>query len=99
GARRSSRRIWRPFPGAVGGPGGFGSPDLAVPPARGRPARRPFTDAPGTGGPMREYLGHLPRADPLYDYLQREILPQLGYAGGPAEYRVFRLGERGAVYL
>lgn len=48
---------------------------------------------------MREYLGHLPRADPLYDYLQREILPQLGYAGGPAEYRVFRLGEHGAVYL
>jgi aminoglycoside phosphotransferase (APT) family kinase protein len=48
---------------------------------------------------MPEYLGQLPRGDPLHDYLQREILPQLGYAGGPAEFRVFRLGERGAVYL
>src|SRR6476660_7488203 len=48
---------------------------------------------------MPQYLGHLPYADPLHDYLQREILPQLGYAGGRAEFSVFRLGERDAVYL
>jgi Ser/Thr protein kinase RdoA (MazF antagonist) len=48
---------------------------------------------------MPEYVGHLPHADPLHYYLQSEILPQLGYAGGPAEFRVFRLGERDAVYL
>jgi aminoglycoside phosphotransferase (APT) family kinase protein len=48
---------------------------------------------------MPEYLGHLPREDPLHYYLEREILPQLGYAGGPADFRVFRLGERNAVYL
>ena len=48
---------------------------------------------------MPQYLGHLPLTDPLHPYLQREILPQLGYAGGPAAFRVFRLGERDAVYL
>ena len=46
-----------------------------------------------------QYLGHLPGNDPLRHYLQTEILPQLGYADAQAEFRVFRLGERGAVYL
>jgi aminoglycoside phosphotransferase (APT) family kinase protein len=45
------------------------------------------------------YLGHLPGNDPLRDYLQTEILPQLGYGDAHAEFRVFRLGERDSVYL
>ncbi len=35
----------------------------------------------------------------MHQYLQCEILPQLGYGGWPAAFRVFRLGERDAVYL
>src|SRR5689334_6677431 len=46
-----------------------------------------------------QYLGHLPDTDPLRHYLQTEILPQLGYGDAPATFRVFRLGERGSVYL
>ncbi len=47
---------------------------------------------------MRRYLGRLPSGDPLRHYLQTEILPQLGWAGGTAAFRVFRLGERATVY-
>lgn len=46
-----------------------------------------------------QYLGHLEGNDPLRHYLHTEILPQLGYGNGHAEFRVFRLGERDSVYL
>lgn len=46
-----------------------------------------------------QYLGHLADNDPLRYYLRAEILPQLGYGDGSAEFRVFRLGEQDSVYL
>jgi aminoglycoside phosphotransferase (APT) family kinase protein len=46
-----------------------------------------------------QYLGLLPGNDPLREYLQTAILPQLGYEDAPAEFDVFRMGERASVYL
>jgi aminoglycoside phosphotransferase (APT) family kinase protein len=54
---------------------------------------------PKTGRVVLRFLGHLPYDDPLRHYLQAEILPQLGWTGTNAEFRVFRLGERSSVYL
>ena len=45
-----------------------------------------------------EYLGHLPDHDPLYDYLCREVMPQLGGYGG-AGFRVFSCCSSHAVYI
>ena len=46
-----------------------------------------------------QYLGHLPEHDPLHHYLRAEILPQVGYWGGRAEFRVFALDGSHPVYL
>ncbi len=46
-----------------------------------------------------QYLGHLAGNDPLRYYLHAEILPQLGYGNGSADFRVFRLGEHESAYL
>lgn len=45
------------------------------------------------------YLGHLPSSDPLYDYLRREILPQLGATIDHPDFRVFRVSAFGRVYV
>jgi aminoglycoside phosphotransferase (APT) family kinase protein len=45
------------------------------------------------------YLGYLPREDPLFDYLQSHIAPQLGFFDPGATYRVFRFDKSGDVYL
>lgn len=45
-----------------------------------------------------EYLGHLPRHDPLYGYLAHEIFPQLGSSAGDG-IRVFSTSGSNAVYL
>lgn len=45
------------------------------------------------------YLGHLSREDPLYEYLQGHIVPQLGFSCPDACYRVFRFGDSRDVYL
>jgi aminoglycoside phosphotransferase (APT) family kinase protein len=46
------------------------------------------------------YIGHLPRHDPLHDYLQHDIFPQLGLPDDRgAGFRVFRLGGSNEVYL
>ncbi len=47
----------------------------------------------------KHYLGHLSPADPLYGYLQYDILPQSGTASPDADYRVFRMGGTCDVYL
>lgn len=48
----------------------------------------------------RRYVGHLPRRDPLYDYLRSEILPQMGLGGvDRPRFRVFRLDGSNEVYL
>ena len=47
----------------------------------------------------KQYVGHLPSHDPLYHYLQYDILPQIGLANQPARFRVFRLGGSNEVYL
>ncbi len=44
-------------------------------------------------------MGHLHQNDPLYGYLRGEILPQMGFGGGAARFRVFRLAETRDVYL
>lgn len=46
-----------------------------------------------------KYLGHLACDDPLYYYLQHEILPQMAVAEKPARFRVFQLSGYNAVYL
>jgi thiamine kinase-like enzyme len=46
----------------------------------------------------KEYLGHLPHNDPLRDYLSACILPQIGIAGHPVDFRVFRM-KAAKVYL
>jgi aminoglycoside phosphotransferase (APT) family kinase protein len=46
------------------------------------------------------YLGHLPKEDPLYDYLCHDILPQLGVdAGALPDFRVFQIWASNHVYL
>lgn len=45
------------------------------------------------------YLGHLSREDPLYDYFQDHIAPQLGFSSRDAVYRVFRFNDSRDVYL
>jgi aminoglycoside phosphotransferase (APT) family kinase protein len=45
------------------------------------------------------YLGHLPKEDPLFDYLRYDILPQLGVDGGVPEFRVFQFFASNHVYL
>jgi hypothetical protein len=44
------------------------------------------------------YLGRLSEHDPLHDYLQHDILPQIGDAGCGSNYRVFRLNGSNDVY-
>ena len=46
-----------------------------------------------------KYLGHLSRNDPLYGYLCREILPQIGFGGASPDFRVYRLVGSNHVYL
>ncbi len=46
-----------------------------------------------------EYLGHLERRDPLFDYFRCEIQPRLGGGAGTRGYRVFRLNASNDVYL
>lgn len=45
------------------------------------------------------YLGHLPKEDPLYDYLRYDIVPQLGVDGGVPDFRVFQFLASNHVYL
>ena len=47
----------------------------------------------------KQYVGHLPGHDPLHQYLQHEILPQIGLNNYPAKFRVFRMGGSNEVYL
>lgn len=47
----------------------------------------------------KQYVGHLPYEDPLYNYLQYDIMPQLGGSPDNARYRVFRLSGTSNVYL
>jgi hypothetical protein len=46
-----------------------------------------------------KYLGHLSRQDPLYGYLQYEILPQIGVNGIFPDFRVFGLPASNHVYV
>ena len=45
------------------------------------------------------YLGYLSCEDPLYGYLQHQIVPQLGFSSSDACYRVFRCCNVSNVYL
>lgn len=45
------------------------------------------------------YRGYLARTDPLYGYLRDDILPQVGFHGASADFRVFRLQASNPVYL
>ena len=45
------------------------------------------------------YLGHLTHSDPLYGYLQHEIMPQLGVSANGAGFRVFQSACSRNVYL
>lgn len=47
----------------------------------------------------KQYLGHLPKNDPLHGYLQYDIQPQLTGFRDPVTYRVFKLNGSNAVYL
>jgi aminoglycoside phosphotransferase (APT) family kinase protein len=47
---------------------------------------------------LRNYVGHLDAADPLYGYLSHQILPQMGANGHVADFRVFSVKD-GKVYL
>lgn len=47
----------------------------------------------------RIYLGRLSEHDPLHDYLQHDIQPQISGFSGSSEYRVFRLNGSNDVYL
>ena len=44
-------------------------------------------------------LGYLSREDPLYAYLQSDILPQMGISSGDSAYRVSRFDNANDVYL
>jgi hypothetical protein len=46
-----------------------------------------------------EYLGHLSRSDPLYEYLRHAILPQLGANGTKPDFRVYQITASNHVYL
>ena len=46
-----------------------------------------------------QYLGHLSRKDPLYEYLRYDILPQLGVSGITPDFRVHGLQASNHVYL
>jgi len=46
-----------------------------------------------------DYLGRLPQSDPLYSYLQYDILPQLAAGGSMPDFRVYRLRASNHVYL
>jgi aminoglycoside phosphotransferase (APT) family kinase protein len=46
----------------------------------------------------KQYLGHLPPHDPLWDYLRGCILPQVGVLGQAADFRVFSM-KAAKVYL
>jgi len=46
----------------------------------------------------REYLGTLNQADPIYNILSHDVLPQLGVTTNGQRYRVFRLGGSNAVF-
>jgi hypothetical protein len=45
------------------------------------------------------FVGHLPVQDPLHDYLQYDILPQIGQRSNRPTFRVFRLAGSNEVYL
>lgn len=45
------------------------------------------------------YLGHLPKNDPLYGYLHHDILPRLGINGTPPDFRVYKFPASNHVYL
>jgi aminoglycoside phosphotransferase (APT) family kinase protein len=45
------------------------------------------------------YIGRLPEHDPLHEYLQHYIQPQINGASGNSTYRVFRLNASNDVYL
>lgn len=45
------------------------------------------------------YLGHLSHHDPLYGYLESQIIPQLGLSLPDAHYRVFQFIDSRDVYL
>jgi hypothetical protein len=45
------------------------------------------------------YLSHLSSNDPLYDYIQGHIAPQLGVHSAGADYRVYKFDYSQAVYL
>src|SRR5205085_10246841 len=47
----------------------------------------------------RIYLGRLSEHDPLHEYLQHDIQPQITGAEGHSQYRVFRLNGSNDVYL
>ncbi len=47
----------------------------------------------------KQYLGHLPKNDPLHGYLQYDIQPQLTGFRDSVTYRVFKLNGSNAVYL
>ncbi len=47
---------------------------------------------------QRQYRGHLPAHDPLHPYLQHQILPQIGFSGHTADFRVFSV-KTSKVYL
>jgi hypothetical protein len=44
------------------------------------------------------YLGHLPKSDPLYEYLRRQILPQLGCHGNAPHFKVYGIPASNHVY-
>ena len=46
-----------------------------------------------------KYLGHLSRQDPLYGYLQYDILPQIGVSGIAPDFRVYAMQASNHVYL
>ena len=46
-----------------------------------------------------KYLGHLFQRDPLYGYLQYDILRQLGVNSGPPDFRVYSIPASNRVYL
>lgn len=45
------------------------------------------------------YLGRLPQCDPMHNYLQYEIQPQISGASDKSSYRVFGLNGSNDVYL
>jgi aminoglycoside phosphotransferase (APT) family kinase protein len=45
------------------------------------------------------YLGHLPKNDPLHHYLRYDILPQVGVTGTAPDFRVYRIPASNHVYF